>query len=387
MKPSAPSAPCETRLDGLLELIAEHLDDHRCRDRDARYRSALAFEPIDHPPLVARAPFPKHWTVPPPWSAFERYPYSVAFHDPVAMMQNQLLDYVVPGLVIGDDSPLAIRNDHGTIQIASLLGASWQMHGDNYPWVEPLRDDADLEAIARGGDVDLERGGVMSISRDTLELYRRKLMQFGCADRIQVSLPDLQGPIDVAEQLRGSELFIDLYESPQLVETLLDRVTTTVIQVAECYRALAVDRLDPTASTQHGYVLPGRLLIRNDTAIMISPGMYAEQVRPHDARLLEALGGGSIHFCGNGEHLIDAMLEIPALRGLDFGQSQMMDMQSVFARCRARHVALTNVQPGRDALMSGDAARAYPSGAVLVYPSVDIEDALAVVGSSCAAAH
>lgn len=64
---------------------------------------------------------------------------------------------------------------------------------------------------------------------------------------------------------------------------------------------------DPVAMMQNrllGSVVPGRLLIRNDSAIMLSPQMYAEQVRPHDQRLLLAVGGGSQHFCGNGQHLI-----------------------------------------------------------------------------------
>ena len=32
-----------------------------------------------------------------------------------------------------DDNPLAIRNDHGTIQVASLLGGDWGRHENDPP--------------------------------------------------------------------------------------------------------------------------------------------------------------------------------------------------------------------------------------------------------------
>jgi hypothetical protein len=41
------------------------------------------------------------------------------------------------------------------------------------------------------------------------------------------------------------------------------------------------------------------------------------------------VGGGSIHFCGNGQHLIEPMLQISDLSGLDFGQSAMMDTKRI----------------------------------------------------------
>lgn len=371
----------EAQLDKLLQLIAEHVDAAHCRGVDERYRAALRCQPVDHTPLVVVAAYTTQIALGEPWDEFEVYPYSQAFDDPVAMMQNMLLDRVVPGIVLKDDSPLSIRNDHGTVQIASLLGARWQMHEDNYPWVQPLRDTAQLEQFAHDGSaIDLEHGGIIERSNATLELYRSKLAQFSpCDELIQISMPDLQGPIDVAEQLRGSDLFMDFYEAPQLVEALLTRLTDTIINVAAHFREYSSDRLEPAATTQHGYVIPGRLLIRNDSAILVSASMYKQQIRPHDERLLNAMGTGSIHFCGNGEHLVDSMLRIEPLGGLDFGQAHMMDIPSVYARCCERGVAITNVQPAREDLVNGRAAEQFPTGAVLVYPATDIADARLVV--------
>lgn len=122
-----------------------------------------------------------------------------------------------------------------------------------------------------------------------------------------------------------------------------------------------------------------RLLIRNDTAIMLSPETYARFIRPHDARLLKEVGAGSIHFCGNGRHLIPPLLEIPDLRGLDFGQPEMMDIAARYRICRERHIVLTHLRPSREDLISGRAKRNFPTGVVFVYEARDFSDAREVV--------
>ena len=375
----------EEELDRLLDLIERHVDSEHCRDVDRRYRRALAHDPVDRPPLIVSVPFAKEWNLPVPWDQFRSYSLDCAFHDPVAMMQNELLFCVIPGLLLRDDSPLSIRNDHGTIQIATLLGACWESAGENPPWVAPLESKDAIRAIAnRETELDLAGGGVLRQSFSTLKFYHRKLEKYPlCRQAIQVAMPDLQGPIDTSEQLWGSELFVAFLEEPELVNRLLKRIVDATLMAAQSFRRLATDRLDPTANAQHGYVIPGRQLIRNDTAILLSPKVYSEHVRPHDARLLEQIGGGSIHFCGNGQHLIEPMLEIADLKGLDFGQAAMMDIPPIYRKASKRRVALTNIQPPREDLLNGSARRELPTGVVFVYQTDDFKDARDVVEAYC----
>ncbi len=274
-----------SQLDELLKRVSDEIDPTHCQRVDARYRHALSWEPVDYPPLVVYALWPATMQLPPPWDRFDHFPYGTAFYNPEMMLQNQLLECVVPGLILKDDGPLAIRNDHGAIQVASVLGGRWVLTGDNYPWIEPLESRDVLQQIARDRSAVDPDGGIMKLSLKTLHFYHEKLQQFPpCDEWIQVSMPDLQGPMDTAEQLWGSEMFADFYESPDLVANLMERIVDTTLAVAETYRRLSVDRLDPVANTQHGYGFPGRLLLRGDSCIMISPQMYAEHVRPHDAR-------------------------------------------------------------------------------------------------------
>ena len=102
---------------------------------------------------------------------------------------------------------------------------------------------------------------------------------------------------------------------------------------------------------------------------------------PHDARLLDAIGGGTIHFCGNGQHLVREMLAIPGLRGLDFGQPDQMDVAAAYALCREQRVALTHLMPARADLLNGKARHDFPTGAIFVYQPASLDDAREVLAA------
>jgi hypothetical protein len=363
-------------LELLLKLVAEHVDIDHCREVDERYQRAFTYEDVDRPPLVVQADFGEELELPAPWDRFKRYTYRESFENPAAMLQNQLLNRVVPGLLLKDDNPLAIRNDHGTIQIGSVLGGQWMLHEDNFPWITAADN---IEVIAEGDQLHVE-SSIVPRSLATLAFYGEKLKEHPpCAQAIQISLPDLQGPMDTGDLLWGSRIYFSFRDNPDVLQKLLERIVETMLDLAARFRPYTRDRLDPVANTQHGYMIPGRLMIRDDSSIMLSPEMYAEFVRPHDARVLKEMGAGSIHFCGNGQHLIRRMLEIPDLRGFDFGQPNLMDVQAIHARCKERKVAITNLNPSRDDLVGGIARRDFPTGVVFVYQTSNMEDAAEVV--------
>lgn len=365
----------------LLALAAELVDlEHILHSRERCLR-AFACEPVDRPPLVVQPAFGASLTLPEPFDRFQPFSYSETYNDPAAMMHNQVLQYVVPGLLMKDDSPLAIRNNHGTIQVASALGGRWKMHEDNYPWVEPFESTEPIERIVNEGVEITQESGILRQSLDTLRFYRQRLSEHPPLDEaVCIAMPDLQGPLDTAEQLWGSGIYLEFADRPEMVGGLMERVVDAMLLVAGWFRPLTHDPMAPDATVQHGYVIPGRLLIRNDSSLMLSPGMYREYVLPHDTRLLEAMGTGSIHCCGEFGHLIEPMLEIEPLRGIDFGQSWLNDVASAYAECARRGVALTRVVPARDELASGRAAADYPTGALFVYETSDWPDAVAAAG-------
>jgi hypothetical protein len=365
-------------LDRLLALLEERVELDRCRQVDERYRRILGWETADRPPLVVRVPFGKRLRgLPPPWSDMPTYPWPVALADPAAMMYNQLMGIVVPSVLLQDDNSLPIRADFGTIQAAAALGAVWKQVENNPPWAEPLGGPEPLaRMIAERDRASLPEADIVRRTVAVMRFYRDRLQSYPrLRQALQIALPDLQGPLDVAEQLWGNEVFTAFYENPRLLQSLMHRVVDAILALEAIYRPLTTGRLDSFAHAQHLWYVPGRLMIRDDAAIMLSAEMYRRDVAPHDARLLESLGGGTLHFCGNGAHLIEPMLAVAGMKGFDFGQSPLMDIEQIYARCKTARTPIVNLQVGRDEIWQGRAKRNYPTGAALVFETDDFQEA------------
>ncbi|MCL5098021.1 MAG: hypothetical protein M1608_10935, partial [Candidatus Omnitrophica bacterium] len=105
----------------------------------------------------------------------------------------------------------------------------------------------------------------------------------------------------------------------------------------------------------------------------------------HDGRLLKEAGGGSIHFCGNGQHLVEPMMQIKDLKGFDIGQPEMMNALNLYEQTRKNGLALMPLRPAREDLVSGRARREFQTGVVFSYLTADFDDAKQVAESYSAA--
>jgi len=346
------------QLQQLLEHVERTIDPDHWGRVDQRYIQALNCEAVDRPPLVFFCEQEHPLGLKP-------FSYREAFDDPAKMMFNQLLESVCPGLEYGDDSILQLRSDHGTIVIASMLGGHWRITEDMWPWVEAMEDIAQVEEIVAKGEPELNSElGARVI--EFLEFYQEQLANYPkCRAGLRIIMPDLQGPFDTAHQLIGSDIFYMLCDRPDFIRDLLGLIARTMVAKARQIKALTPERLGPGWIGQHGYLVPGEILIRHDSLVNVSADMYRDIGRAYEAYVLDELGGGSIHFCGNAEHQIDALLEIESMKGVDLGQSYMMNIKEVYEKCLARKVAVVGIWVSAEEVVSGKAAEQYPTGAVL----------------------
>jgi hypothetical protein len=180
--------------------------------------------------------------------------------------------------------------------------------------------------------------------------------------------------------LCGSALYADLIEDPDFVAQAL--ATMADVQVALARQLAPLVNDGPAGfSHQHGFMIRGQILLRDDSAIMVSPRMYRGQLAAHDERVLAALGGGGIHSCGNFMHNVGAMLELPSLHCLDFGQSQLNDVDAIYAQARERRIALLRVHATADELRGGDIRQRFPTGVTLLHAAPSLDAARAIVAS------
>ena len=353
----------KARLAALLRQLADTLDPAREQEIASRHQAALAYEPVERLPLVVSYPLPAD-------SPWQPYPHHELFDDPEKMLFNELVSAWDTSIVhrpfVGDDLPATIRANFGTVLVASAFGAHIEQVEDNPPWVRSFRSREELAAGLAREPVDLTAGWLPRVV-ERYRFYRDVLALFlPLPDVIRLVLPDLQGPVDTLEMLCGSALYADLLEEPAFVAQALETVAAGQVALAHQLAPFLND--GPAGfSHQHGFMICGSLLLRGDSAIMVSPRMYRQQIAPHDERVLAEMGGGGIHSCGNFMHNIGAMLELPSLQCLDFGQSSLNDVDAIYARARPRRIALLRIQVTAEELRRGDIRQRFPSGVALLH--------------------
>jgi hypothetical protein len=200
-------------------------------------------------------------------------------------------------------------------------------------------------------------GKVFDCAERFLELFRRfpKL-----ARHIPLYHPDTQGPIDVAEVVWGSEIFIAFYDEPETVKQLLEVITQTYSAFLRKWFQVAPPPKD--VSTHWGLMHKGTLCLRADSLMNLSPQIYVEHIRPLDQRVFDEFGGGMIHFCGRGDHFIQAMSEMRGLTAVNLSQPHLNDMERIFRSTVDRGIKLLSLKT--EAANAAKAAGRLPRGRV-----------------------
>jgi hypothetical protein len=358
------------RLAELLDYLATTLTVEREAEIDDLHRRALSWEPVKRLPLILSYPAPA--------DRFAPYPHAEALADPEKMLFNELVSAwgtsICHRAEVGDDLPCTIRANFGCVLIASLFGARLEQVEDNPPWVRSFETREEFVAALRRDPLDFTQGWCPRVI-ERYQFYRATLAAYPGLDRIiKLVLPDLQGPMDTVELLRGSELYIDFYQDRGLVADALAKVAAAQIGFARHLSPYVMD--GPSGWThQHGFVVRGPVLLRVDSAIMLSPRMYREQVAPHDERVLRELGGGGLHSCGDVSHIAAEYLEVPSSQCLDLGQPNLNDLDKLYARARERCIPLLRVSVSEGELTSGSVLRRFPTGVSLLHPAKSLDDA------------
>lgn len=323
------------KLDALLGYLEEHIDEEHVRQTERLHLDAMAYRPVPRLPLTMI--YPPDDVAP--------FPYAEAYDDPEKMLYNELVRTVggtstYTSVRIGDDFPPQVRSNHGIGILSSLFGARCRIINDTMPWVEHLEPDAIRRAIARGvPDLDQALGQrVIETHRYYLETLKGYPKCFRC---IRVTQPDLQGPFDIAHLLMGNEVFLAVADSPELVHELLAVITDTYIAFRKKIEPLLTDRARDGAVYLHGCLFGGKVLLKDDTAMVnLSRQMHRDFSKAYNDRILEAFGGGSMHYCGPSRTWAHEAVDSPWLRGVNYGNPEMQDLAGEHAYWRDRKVPI-----------------------------------------------
>jgi hypothetical protein len=358
----------------ILEWIEERLDLDHAAAVEERHVRALAWQPLDRPPVTVSAPAPE---------PFRIYPYAEAFADPEKMLVNEL---VGPGMVWGagspsivnsvllrDDFPLQIRANYGIGILASLFGAEIHVVEDNMPWVQPVGE-ARLEQALAHGAPNRDRG-LLPRAIETMAYYREALAPYPkCRRALRITQTDLQGPFDIAAQLWGGEIFTAFQDRPELLRDLLELIGQTYVEVCREIAAASTAGVGGDCIALHFTVCRGNCLLKDDSSIMLSPRTYAAFIRPANERVLEALGGGGIHWCGSGQHWRPEFVDTGGLRCIDWGNPEVLDLPAWEALLRQRRLPVAQMQWEAARFLERRPDRLFPTGAAFTVSVRDLAE-------------
>lgn len=276
-------------------LIIDDAEVARLREVAARYQRL--YDDPEHctPMFIVNTPVPDL----PDWE--ER------LADPLLMLRAEL-DGIRTHLAMGDDRLPTVRVQFGTAQVAAAFGCELAIPTNSMP-AAATHVISDLAQLADFPLPALTAGWYGKLQEWTA-LWQQQLPA-----HVQIQHPDIQSPFNNAHLIRGNDILTDFYDDPEGVGRLLDLVTDYMIALVPWLKGMI--STDGEWFTDFGALWKGTARMSNCSMHMISPTLYREHVLPRDKRLLEAIGGGRIHYCGTAGEVIRDFFTIPGLSGLD----------------------------------------------------------------------
>lgn len=229
-------------------------------------------------------------------------------HDPDLMLSCELAQ-LATHLELEDDRVPSVRVQFGTAQVAAAFGCpiEWPTRSLAAARGPAVASAAEAAALAIPAlDAGLF-GRVAAFHRRWREIL---------PEGVRIQHPDIQSPFNTAHLVRGNDLFTDLYDAPDEAGALLDRVTDYMIALVPELRR-QIGAAEDGFFDDWGARWRGRARISNCSMHMISPAAYRRFVLPRDLRLMHAIGGGRIHYCGTHGSVIDAFAGNPDVHGID----------------------------------------------------------------------
>jgi len=267
--------------------------------------------------------------------------------DPAKMFEDELAG-VRPHLDVEDDWIPTIRVQFGTPIVASAFGCKVIVNEDSLPAAEQgaVKCPADAYALK----VPALDAGWYGKLADYTAYFRERL-----PEGVVIQHPDIQSPFNNAHLIRGNDILTDFFDEPEAVEAVLDRVTDYMIDLIPYLLSIS-GPINREWFYDWGMLYKGQARISTCTMQLISPDLYRKYVLSREIRLMNAIGGGRIHYCGITGEVIADFFRNPGVNGLDFDVSRH-DLWEIADKVPAHVVLMTSAGPNStlmQRLLSGD---------------------------------
>ena len=234
----------------------------------------------------------------------------------------------------GGGAMLNIRSNYGVAILPCVFGCEPFYMSDEQntlPMATPVAGgEKTIEALVSKGVPDFMNIGWSPKVFECGHFFQKSLAPYPKLKKyVRIYHPDLQGPLDAAEVVWGSNILLSFYDNPELLTAFLTLVTETYTQFLKHWFSENPNPPDRLAS-HWGLGHHGNIMLRNDSVMNISGDMYEEYVMPFDQKLLKEFGGGAIHFCGKGSHYVEHLAQLEKFTALNLSQPEYNDMEKIF---------------------------------------------------------
>lgn len=241
------------------------------------------------------------------------YDMKEQFEEPAKMLYEHLIQMTNVINTKSDQLP-AIRANLGVGFIPSVFGIEQRLFTDKMPWpvghltIEEIKA---LDPEEFSSEENIKDKGLVPYARKIYQYYQDKLgtNQF-------FYLPDTQGVLDIAHLLAGDQLFYMIYDDPALVHHLMEISLQAYISISKYIKKIIGE--DLSSGKHMGIAMyNGGVRYCMDTTVLLNSEQIIEFEIPYLRRALAEFGGGWIHFCGYAPHLLDILVDVPELRGIN----------------------------------------------------------------------
>jgi hypothetical protein len=244
--------------------------------------------------------------------------FSEKFHkDPhfryqnIGLMKNELVTAFpsVPNWDIDDMADMAtISGCYGAYPIPYAFGIPLIFRKDRGPVLNPE---------ARLGIDEIENLSVDSVlNGPVVENILRQMDIIESEWGMIHGYLNWQGVLNNAFNIRGQDIFMDLYERPQFAHHFFALITEVMIGLA---------RIVQERQRKSGFPV-NQFSVSNCVMNMISPEMYEEFIFPHDTMIADSFDRFGVHTCEwDITPYIDVLKKLPKMGYLDMGTGSDMD--------------------------------------------------------------
>ena len=229
----------------------------------------------------------------------------LAWQEEYHRLQAGISDFYIP----------SIKPNMGISNLAAAFGCPLKTVDDADPWVGHLVSNQDPGAARR----------IRKPQPGDNPIYARMIKRLAFLQEkspLPLRLVNVASPMVTASMMWNyTDLMMALLQYPGEVHALLEVITEATID----YVRLQLTHIKHLSTMGHEpEVLPPEIGLRvsDDTAALLSPGLYREFAARYNAKLSEAFGGVVVHSCGDCSRVVSAMLETPGLRGLELTMPQ-----------------------------------------------------------------